>query len=86
MKHRNPKNSRFRGFLHPSWVARLSELGGRGDGDKLGVDLAVVLLQQEVAGVYPAKLPSETWNRLEQKWFSAVLEIWLTECPVRKGS
>ena len=47
-------------FLHPSWVARLSELGGRGDGDKLGVDLAVVLLQQEVAGVYPAKLPSET--------------------------
>ena len=59
MKHWNPKNSRFRGFLHPSWVARLSALGGRGDGDKLGVDLAVVLLQEEVVGVYPAKLPVE---------------------------
>ena len=45
--------------LHPGWVARLSQLGGRGDGDMLGVDLAVVLLQEEVVGVYPAKLPAE---------------------------
>lgn len=43
--------------LHPGWVARLSQLGGQGDGDMLGVDLAVVLLQEEVVGVYPAKLP-----------------------------
>ena len=65
-------------------MARLSALGGRGDGDMLGVDLAVVLLQEEVVGVYPAKFHRKAWNRLEQKWFSAVLEIWLTECPVRK--
>lgn len=45
--------------LHPGWVARLSQLGGIGDGDMLGVDLAVVLLEREVLGVYPAKLPAE---------------------------
>ena len=67
-------------------MARLSELGGRGDGDKLGVDLAVVLLQQEVAEFIQPSCHRKLWNRLEQKWFSAVLEIWLTECPVRKGS
>lgn len=43
--------------LHPGWEARLPELGGRGDGDMLGVDLAIVLLKKEVLGIYPAKLP-----------------------------
>jgi hypothetical protein len=46
-------------ILHPGWVARLSQLGGQGDGDMLGVDLAIVLLKEEVVGVYPAKLPLE---------------------------
>ena len=36
----------------------MPQLGGTGDGDVLGVDLAVVLLKTEVIGVYPAKLPS----------------------------
>ena len=53
--------------LHPSWVARLSALGGRGDGDMLGVDLAVVLLQEEVVGVYPAKLPVEGVEQIGAK-------------------
>jgi hypothetical protein len=43
--------------LHPGWEARLPELGGKGDGDMLGVDLAIVLLKSEVSGIYPAKLP-----------------------------
>jgi len=46
-------------ILHPGWVARLSQFGGQGDGDMLGVDLAIVLLREEVVGVYPAKLPSD---------------------------
>ena len=45
-------------ILHAGWEARLPQLGGTGDGDVLGVDLAVVLLKTEVIGVYPAKLPS----------------------------
>lgn len=43
--------------LHPGWEARLPELNGKGDGDMLGVDLAIVILKKEVTGVYPAKLP-----------------------------
>ena len=43
--------------LHPGWEARLPELNGKGDGDMLGVDLAIVILKKEVSGVYPAKLP-----------------------------
>ena len=43
--------------LHPGWEARLPELNGKGDGDMLGVDLAIVILRKEVSGVYPAKLP-----------------------------
>lgn len=43
--------------IHPGWEARLPQLGGQGDGDVLGVDLSIVLLDANVTGVYPAKLP-----------------------------
>jgi len=43
-------------IIHPGWIARLSENKGLGDGDLLGVDLALVLLDKDVEGIYPAKL------------------------------
>ena len=43
-------------IIHPGWIARLSENRGLGDGDLLGVDLALVLLDKDVEGIYPAKL------------------------------
>ena len=44
--------------LHPGWNKRLSKKNGMGDGDELGVDIALVFLKNPVIGVYPAKLPS----------------------------
>jgi hypothetical protein len=43
--------------LHPAWVKRLDQKNGMGDGDELGVDIALVVLKAPVVGVYPAKLP-----------------------------
>ena len=45
-------------ILHPGWNNRLSYNKGTGDGDRLGVDIAILLLKTSVVGVYPAKLPS----------------------------
>ena len=42
--------------LHPSWIARLPQKGGAGDGDILGVDLALLVLKQNINQVYPARL------------------------------
>ena len=44
--------------LHPAWVKRLDQKKGMGDGDELGVDIALVVLKTPVVGVYPAKLPN----------------------------
>ena len=44
--------------LHPGWNKRLPQKKGMGDGDELGVDIALVFLKNPVVGVYPAKLPS----------------------------
>ena len=44
--------------LHPGWNKRLSQKKGLGDGDELGVDIALVFLKTPVTGVYPAKLPN----------------------------
>lgn len=46
--------------LHPAWVKRLDQKKGMGDGDELGVDIALVVLKTPVVGVYPAKLPNGT--------------------------
>jgi hypothetical protein len=43
-------------IIHPAWTSRLNQNGGAGDGDILGVDLALVILKNKVEGVYPAKL------------------------------
>ncbi len=45
-------------ILHPAWNKRLKQKNGLGDGDELGVDIALVILKEEVVGVFPAKLPS----------------------------
>ena len=42
--------------LHSAWNKRLIENNGKGDGDKLGVDIALLILKKNVVGVYPAKL------------------------------
>ena len=44
--------------LHPAWNARLTKKNGMGDGDELGVDIALVILKDSVVGVYPTKLPN----------------------------
>ena len=45
-------------ILHPGWINRLSQYDGQGDGDRLGVDIALLILKTPVVGVYPAKLPT----------------------------
>ena len=45
--------------VHPAWVQRQSISNKLGDGDELGVDLAILKLNRAVTGVYPARLPSE---------------------------
>lgn len=51
--------------VHPAWIARqeytnLVYKDPLGDGDALGVDLAIARLNRSVMGVYPARLPSES--------------------------
>jgi V8-like Glu-specific endopeptidase len=43
-------------ILHPGWTARLSYEGGIGDGDALGLDLALLRLDLPVTGVTPARI------------------------------
>lgn len=45
--------------VHPAWIARQTSTNTLGDGDELGVDLAILKLNRSVTGVYPARLPSE---------------------------
>jgi hypothetical protein len=46
-------------ILHPGWTARLSHAGGIGDGDVLGLDLALLRLASPVTGVTPARFNAE---------------------------
>ena len=48
-------------IVHPAWIARQTRSNSLGDGDELGVDLAIAKLDRPVSGVYPARLPSE-WD------------------------
>lgn len=41
--------------LHPGWTARLAYSGGQGDGDLLGLDLALLKLKNPISGVSPAR-------------------------------
>ena len=43
--------------VHPAWTSRQTTSNPLGDGDELGVDLALARLARPVTGVYPARLP-----------------------------
>ena len=57
-------------ILHPGWNDRHIQNSGRGDGDRLGVDIAILVLKTSVVGIYPAKLPT---GNLESVGTRAVL-------------
>jgi len=54
-------------LLHPGWVARQNQFNRFGDGDELGVDLAIVYLASPVVGVYPAQFPQPSDDPLGQR-------------------
>ena len=53
--------------LHPGWIARQTRYNRFGDGDELGVDLALVYLTQSVVGVFPSRLPQIDDDPLGQR-------------------
>ena len=48
-------------FVHEGWTDRqiLKINDGEGDGDFLGVDIAIAVLDQDVVGYFPARLPNQ---------------------------
>ncbi|MBL6826823.1 MAG: trypsin-like serine protease [Opitutales bacterium] len=56
-------------IIHPYWVARQSKDNPLGDGDKIGVDLALLKLKDSVSGVFPARLPHQNSPSTGQKIF-----------------
>ena len=54
-------------IIHPAWSARQTTSNTLGDGDELGLDLAIVQLNRSVAGVYPARLPSTSDDPLGER-------------------
>ena len=55
--------------IHPHWIARQSQQNPLGDGDKLGVDLALLRLENSVTNVVPVRLPYQNTPHLGQKIF-----------------
>ena len=53
--------------IHPAWTSRQTTSNTLGDGDELGVDLALVRLARPVTGVYPARLPSSSDDPLGER-------------------
>ena len=53
--------------VHPAWTSRQSTSNPLGDGDELGVDLALARLARPVTGVYPARLPSTSDDPLGER-------------------
>ena len=54
-------------IIHPGWIARQTESNALGDGDEIGVDLAIIRLSRSIPGVYPARLPSKNDDPLNQR-------------------
>ena len=54
-------------IIHPAWSARQTASNALGDGDELGVDLAIVRLNRSVVGAYPARLPSANDDPLGER-------------------
>ncbi len=44
-------------IIHPSWTARQTVSDTEGDGDEIGVDLALARLNRSVDGTFPVRLP-----------------------------
>ncbi len=53
--------------IHPAWTSRQSTSNPLGDGDELGVDLALARLARPVTGVFPARLPSTSDDPLGER-------------------
>ena len=53
--------------VHPAWTSRQTTSNTLGDGDELGVDLALARLARPVTGVYPARLPSTSDDPLGER-------------------
>ena len=53
--------------IHPHWIARQSKQDPLGDGDKMGVDMALLRLEDPVPNVTPVRLPYENSPDLGQK-------------------
>jgi len=54
-------------IIHEGWTNRQSVNNPLGDGDFLGVDLAMVVLNEDVVGHFPARLPNLQDNPLYKK-------------------
>ena len=48
--------------IHPDWVMRQRRNPPYGDGDRLGVDLAIAKLKSQVVGVQPLRIPSHQFS------------------------
>ena len=53
--------------VHEGWTARQTLSNPDGDGDLLGVDIAIAFLDQDVSGFFPARLPDQDDDPLEQR-------------------
>lgn len=53
--------------VHEGWTARQTLSNPDGDGDLLGVDIAIAFLDQNVSGFFPARLPDQDDDPLEQR-------------------
>ena len=54
-------------IIHPVWIARQTTYNSLGDGDQLGVDLAVLKLNRPVVGFFPARLPDTNDDPLGER-------------------
>ena len=54
-------------IVHPDWIIRQNQNPPLGDGDKFGVDIALVQLSRSVLGVQPIHLPNKIYPSLGQK-------------------
>lgn len=45
--------------IHPDWINRQNQKPPLGDGDQLGVDVALAILQRPVVGIQPYRLPGK---------------------------
>ena len=61
----------------PFWISRPTSINPLGDGDKKGVDLALVKLSQPVTGLLPVPLPLKIHLLWDKRSMFQDLEIWL---------